>query len=106
MLPCPTPIQSVPYSTRQLSQVVRLGGESAPNQNSAPWVQAGPTTSSSLVPAQSANLDDIMAKFRRELDQMAHDKFGVMPKHRTYTKPYPEYFYLHPYPPGYSCLLY
>jgi hypothetical protein len=64
-------------------------------------VQAGPTTSSSVVPAQSATMDDMMAKFRRELDQIAYDKFRVMPKHRTYVKPYPEYFDLQPYPPGY-----
>ena len=101
MLPSPTPIQSMPYSARQPDQAVRFGDEPAPTQNSALWAQAAPMTNSAPVPAQSSNLDDIMAKFRRELDQMAYDRFGVMPKRRIYTKPYPEYFDLQPYPPGY-----
>ena len=42
-----------------------------------------------------------MEKFRRDLDQMVFEKYGIMPKNRVYTKPYPEYFDALPYPPGY-----
>ena len=101
VIPCPTPIRSMPQSIRPPSQAAGLGNVSAPNQDSAPWVQTEPTASSSLVPAQSSTMVYIVAKFRKELDQMAYDRFGFMPKARTYTKPYPGYFDLQPYPPGY-----
>ena len=101
-LPCLTPIQSSSYPTGQAGPTVRLlGRESMPNSDSSPWMQAGPVANSSPVPAQSANMDDLVVEFRRKLDQLSYDKFGVMPKHRTYVKPYPEYFDLQPYPPGY-----
>ena len=35
---------------------------------------------------------------------MAYDRFGVTLKPRNYTKPYPKYFDLQPYPPGYRVL--
>ena len=72
-----------------------------PNSDSAPWMQAGPVANSSPVPTQPANMDDLVVEFMKKLDQLAYEKFGVMPKHRTYVKPYPEYFDLQPYPPGY-----
>ena len=101
VIPCPTPIRSMPYSLRPPNQAAGVGNMSAPNQDSAPWVQSEPIANSSIVPAQSSTMDDMVAKFRKELDQMAYDRFGFMPKPRTYTKPYPDYFDLQPYPPGY-----
>ena len=101
-IPCSTPIQSLPNPVSRPGQAVRLfGQESLPNRSSTCLTQANPATNSSLVPAKSANMDDLMAEFKRKLDQIAYDKLGVMPKHRTYIKPYPDYFDLQPYPPGY-----
>ena len=67
-----------------------------PNSNSAPWIQAGPVANSSPVPAQSANMDDLVVEFRKKLDQLAYDKFGVMSKHRTYVKPNPNILICNP----------
>ena len=101
VIPCPTPIQSAPYSARQLSQAVSMGSLLAPSHNSAPWMQAAPMASSSPALAQPSTIEDIASKFRRELDQIAYERFGFMPKPINYTKPYPEYLDLQPYPPGY-----
>ena len=104
VIPCPTPIQSAPYSARQPSQVVGPGSLPAlpaASHNSAPWMQTAPMANSSLVSAQPPTMEEIAAKFKRELDQMAYERFGFMPKQRNYTKPYPEYFDMQPYPPGY-----
>src|SRR4051812_29069233 len=92
VIPGPTPIRNMPYSIRPPCQEAGVGSISVTNQDSPPWLQTEPTTSSSLVPTQSPTMDDIVAKFTKELDQMAYDRFGFMPKHRTYTKPYPDYF--------------
>ena len=98
--PCPTPIQSSSYPTGQTGPAVRLlECGSIPNSDSAPWMQAGPVANSPPVPNQSANMGDLVVEFRKKFDRLAYDKFGVMPKHRTYVKPYPKYFDLQPYPP-------
>jgi hypothetical protein len=95
--------QLVSWPTRQPTQVVcPLGSEPALNQGSVLWAQDGPMANSSLVPTDpSANPDDPMEKFRRELDQIVYEKFGVTPKNTVYTQPYPEYFDKLPYPPSY-----
>ena len=98
-LPCPTPIRSSPYPAGPAVQIP--GREPMPNVNSAPWMQSGPVTNHAPGPSQPANMDDLMVEFNKKLDQIAYDRLGVRLKPRTYTKPYPEYFDLQPYPPGY-----
>ena len=65
-------------------------------------IQSGPVTNHAPGPSQPANMDDLMVEFNKKLDQIAYDRLGVRLKPRTYTKPYPEYFDLQPYPPGYK----
>ena len=45
-----------------------LGRKSMPNSDLAPWIQAGPVANPPSVLAQSANMDDLMVKFRKKLD--------------------------------------
>ena len=101
MFTSPAPIQSIPYSARQPDQVEYSGDETAPVQNPALWVQAAPMTNPSAEPTQLRTRDDLTAQLRREFEQMAYEKLGITLKPRNYTKPYPEYFDLTPYPPGY-----
>ena len=101
-LPCPTPIRSSPYPAAQQGPTVQLLGRgSVPNPDSAPWVQSGPVTDYAPVPSQPSNMEELVVEFNKRLDQITYDKLGFMPKTRTYAKPYPEYFDLPPYPPGY-----
>ena len=98
-LPCPTPIRTAPYSAGPAVQFPSR--EPMPNLNSAPWIQSGPAINHAPGPSQPTNIDDLMVEFNKKLEQVAYDRLGVRLKPRTYTKPYPDYFDLQPYPPGY-----
>ena len=55
--------QSSPYPASPPGPTVRLlGRASMPNPDSAPWMQAGPVASSTSVPTQSVNMDDLMVR--------------------------------------------
>ena len=50
----------------------------------------------------SSTLEQRLAKFREDLDQVFFEKYGVKIASRVYHKPYPEYFDAMPYPQGYK----
>lgn len=89
-LQCPGPIQGVHYTAGPLSQAIHYSNlDMAPNSGLAPMLQATPMASSSLVlmPSQSASMDDMMNKFKRELEQLFYEKYGIEPRNKVYQKP-------------------
>src|SRR5438105_4282253 len=123
VLPCPSPIQRVPYSaippnltpiqsapylvTPPNPTAYPLGIASTPNPSSASMAQQSAMASPPAPPSPRAalsNSNEGLEMFRVEMQKMMHDNFGIEPKpgNRLYRKPHPDYFDWVPCPQGYK----
>ena len=78
MVPCPTPIRSVPYSAYQPNPVMPPVPPVASPVSESAYVQAGSRSSFvAPVPQPTTNSDDSLVKLTAEMQKMLYENFGV-----------------------------